>query len=152
VCGGGGPTDGGIFTDGGIPPFPDAGTAVPTGSPCTTTQQCNPPQGAFCLSESLAGQTTGYTGGYCTAQCGMGTVCANGALCITETFFGAAQSTCRAGCSQPGTQSTCRTGYVCTASGSSAQPGYCRARCNVMGALSACQNGQTCNATTGLCQ
>jgi hypothetical protein len=161
VCGGG-PIDGGFPPpfdggfpppfDGGFPPPLDAGTPVPTGSPCTTTQQCNPPAGAFCLSESLAGQTTGYTGGYCTAQCGTGMACSGGAACITESFFGASQSTCRASCTQPGTQSTCRTGYVCSPSSLSSVPGYCRPRCTVMGALSACQNGQTCNASTGLCQ
>ena len=155
-CGMGGQCNAGVCSggtfDGGITPTPDAGAPVPVGSPCATTTQCQPPQAAFCLSETIAGQATGYTGGYCTAQCGMGTVCAGGGVCITETVFGQQQSSCKAACPQPGGQSTCRTGYVCTLSGSAAVPGYCRPRCDVMGALSACAMGQTCNATTGLCQ
>lgn len=136
--------------DGGITPL-DGGAIVPAGSPCTTSQQCQPPQSAFCIGESLAGQPTGYTGGYCTQQCGMGTPCPGGAACITETFFGASQSTCRAPCMNPGTQSTCRQGYVCQPSSLSSVPGFCRARCDSMGALSACPMGQTCNAMTGAC-
>ena len=94
---------------------------------------------------------TGYSGGYCTATCGNGTVCQAGGVCITESFFGAAQSTCRASCPQPGTQSTCRTGYVCHPSTSSVTPGFCRPLCTTTGALSACPAGQTCNAMTGIC-
>ena len=99
-----------------------------------------------------AGKITGYVGGYCTAQCGAGTACAAGNACITESFFGASQSTCRVGCAQVGTQSTCRTGYVCTTSGLSSVAGYCRPRCDGGGALSGCATGLTCNVTTGVCQ
>lgn len=144
VCLGGG-------FDGGFP-GPDAGMFVPAGSPCTSAQQCNPPFGAFCLEENFGGQLTGYTGGYCTTNCGMGTPCAGGSVCITESFFGAAMSTCRATCTQAGQQSSCRTGYVCAPSPNSTAPGFCRARCDTMGALSACAAGQTCNVTTGVCQ
>jgi hypothetical protein len=149
VCAGtfdaGVPTDGGVIT-------PDAGTGnVAAGSPCTTTQACQPPMTGFCIQENIAGQATGYTGGYCTTQCGANQPCGGGAMCVTESFFGAAQSTCRATCSAPGTQSTCRTGYVCQASASSVSPGYCRAKCTNGGALSGCPAGQTCNMATGVC-
>lgn len=140
--------DGGSPTDGGFP-MPDAGAGVPVGSACTTTQQCQPPFSAFCLQDNLGGQPTGYAGGYCTATCGGGSACTTGSVCITESFFGAAQSTCRASCSQVGQQSTCRTGYVCAPSPNS---GFCRPRCDNNGALSACATGQMCNTTTGVCQ
>lgn len=149
-CVPGGGFDGGFMFDGGV--APDAGAPVPAGSACTTAQQCQPPSSAFCLQESIAGQPTGYVGGYCTASCGSGTPCGPGAVCITETFFGAAQSTCRAACAQVGQQSTCRSGYVCAPSSTSTVPGFCRPRCDAMGALSACASGQTCNGTTGVCQ
>ncbi|MBL8910772.1 MAG: hypothetical protein JNM17_08740 [Archangium sp.] len=143
MCGGG-------VIDGGIPTM-DAGALVPAGTACTDTQQCQPPFQAFCIAESIAGQPTGYTGGYCTEQCGMNDPCTGGAVCITESFFGASQSTCRAPCMNPGTQSSCRTGYVCQPSTLSSVPGFCRARCNNMGALSGCPQGQMCNAMTGVC-
>ncbi len=129
----------------------DAGVTVPAGSPCTTTQQCQPPFGAMCIQENIAGQATGYPGGYCSSTCGVGTACSGGAVCITEPFFGAAQSTCRAACTTPGQQGSCRTGYVCHPSPNSTTPGFCRARCTNGGALSGCAAGQTCNMTTGVC-
>lgn len=145
-----GGVDGGSPFDGGFP-MQDAGTGALVGSACTTSQQCQPPVSAFCLQENLGGQPTGYTGGYCTATCG-GSACAGGSVCITESFFGAAQSSCRANCARVGQQSTCRTGYVCAPSPNSANPGFCRPRCTNTGALSACATGQMCNTTTGVCQ
>jgi hypothetical protein len=144
VCSGGTTLDAGV---------PDAGTAVAAGTPCTQTGQCQPPQNGLCIQESIAGQTTGYPGGYCTTPCGMGQPSCNFAnsLCVTESFFGASQSTCRASCTGVGTQSTCRTGYVCQPSTVSVAPGFCRPKCNNGGALSACPTGQTCNMTTGAC-
>lgn len=136
--------------DGGFPMM-DAGSTVPPGSPCTSSQNCQPPFNAICIQENLGGQSTGYTGGYCSSTCG-GTPCPPASLCVTESFFGAAQSTCRASCSQPGQQSSCRTGYVCAPSPVSSVPGFCRPRCDNGGALSACATGQTCNTTTGVCQ
>jgi hypothetical protein len=136
--------------DGGFP-NPDAGMNVPAGSPCAGTQNCQPPFTAFCIPESAGGQATGYTGGYCTQQCGTTGSCVGSSICVTETVFGG-QSTCRANCSTPGTQSTCRSGYVCAPTVSSITPGFCRPRCDNAGLLSACPTGQTCNAMTGVCQ
>jgi hypothetical protein len=141
--------DGGFSFDAGVR---DAGSTVPAGSACTTNQQCQPPQSAFCLQANIAGQVTGYTGGYCTASCGANQPCAAGGLCVTESFFGASQSTCRASCSQVGQQGSCRQGYVCAPSPNSMTPGFCRPRCDTMGALTGCQANQVCNSTTGLCQ
>lgn len=132
--------------------MPDAGATNPAvGSPCGDTQDCQPPFTAICIPEQFAGQTTGYGGGYCTASCGNGTACSAGSVCVTETFFGTQQSNCRASCSAPGTQSTCRSGYVCQPGSSSVSPGFCRPRCNSGGVLATCQQGQTCNMTTGAC-
>lgn len=136
VCVGGGPLDGG----------------VPAGSPCLTQQQCQPPFNALCINENVGGQDTGYLGGYCTSPCGMGNGCTSGAVCITESFVGSTQATCRAACNQIGQQSTCRSGYVCNPTGLSSVPGFCRPRCNAPGLLTACQGVQTCNVTSGICQ
>lgn len=103
------------------------------------------------MQENLAGQMTGYPGGYCTASCGNGMGCGAGAQCVTESFFGAAQSTCRVTCTTPGQQGSCRMGYVCHPSSSSASPGFCRPHCANGGALSACPAGQMCNMNTGVC-
>jgi hypothetical protein len=148
LCSGMTPTDGGIPPmDGGIITT-DAGTNVPAGSACAGNTACQPPAAAFCIAEVVLGQPTGYSGGYCTQSCGANSPCTTGA-CITET--GTAQSACRSTCSAPGTQSTCRTGYVCSPSSLSSVPGYCRPRCDSMGVLASCAMGQTCNTTTGLC-
>ena len=138
-----------LGVDGGI--SPDAGTTVPVGSACTTQSQCQPPFNATCIQEVLGGQATGYTGGYCTRQCSTSNPCTTGGVCITESFFGATQSSCRATCAQVGMPSSCRTGYAC-APGPGSVTGFCRARCDVMGALSSCAAGQMCNVSTGLCQ
>lgn len=139
VCLPGGGFDGGFVQDAGAP--------VPSGIPCTSATQCQPPFNAFCIQETIGGQATGYTGGYCSSNCAQA-ACAIG-VCITDSFFGA-QPACRSECPQVGQQSTCRSGYVC-APRPNTSLGFCRPRCDVPGALSACASGQTC-AMTGLCQ
>jgi hypothetical protein len=123
---------------------------VPVGAPCTSGMQCQPPGGAICIQESVFGNATGFTGGYCTAQCSATQPCSSG-VCITESVFGFSGSTCRSTCSAPGMgQSTCRTGYVCAANGTTAT-GYCRPNCANPSNMP-CPTGQTCNAMTGYCQ
>ncbi|GMU61508.1 MAG: hypothetical protein AMXMBFR34_32710 [Myxococcaceae bacterium] len=132
---------------------PDGGVVmpVPTGSPCTSTQQCQPPGGTFCAQESIFGQPTGFTGGYCTAQCSAMQPCTSG-VCVTEPVAGFSGSTCRSTCPAPGGgQSSCRMGYVCAANGAMGT-GYCRPNCNNPSSLGSCRMGQTCNASTGYCQ
>lgn len=111
---------------------------LPTGSACTAASTCE----GFCLAESQFGQSTGYLGGYCTANCGNGVSCTSG-VCITETLLGQTSSNCRSTCTGAG-QGTCRTGYVCTPTG------FCRPNCNNGGLLSACGSGQVCQSN-GLC-
>lgn len=103
----------------------------------------------FCLESSQFGQSTGYPGGYCTANCGGGMACTTG-LCITESLFGQVLSNCRATCTGAGTgQGSCRSGYVCTlAPNPGALVGFCRPNCN-NGGLAAC-NGTVCQAN-GYC-
>jgi len=155
ACGSGGqacqPCGFGNSCTAGVCVQPDGGAVmpVPVGSPCTTGMQCQPPQGALCVQESVFGQATGFTGGYCTAQCGPMQPCSSG-VCVTESIFGFSGSTCRATCAAPGMgQSTCRTGYVCAALAGSTT-GYCKPNCNNPQQMP-CPMGQTCQAT-GYCQ
>jgi hypothetical protein len=140
-CGGGVPVDGGVTTaDGGV---------SSVGIPCVTQQDCSYPNG-LCIPERAGGMATGYPGGSCTAQCGLAS-CSSGA-CITEDSPFGPQSFCRAACTQPGTQSTCRPGYVCQPSNDPrGTSGACRTRCDNTGSLSACPMGKTCSRATGLC-
>lgn len=70
------------------------------GAPCTGDPAC--PTG-FCAN---------WPGGYCTRACDT-QACPAGSVCtrFTNGLF------CTAPCGRPGTQDTCRTGYVCTADG-----------------------------------
>lgn len=127
----------------------DGGTTLhPAGAPCTSSAQCQPPQNGQCIPEALpGGQSTGYTGGYCTRPCG-GAGCGGNAVCITDIILGTSQSTCRQRCG--GSSPTpCRTGYVCqpTVNGES----YCRPDCNNGGLLATCGQNQSCTAA-GTCQ
>jgi len=134
---------GGPCLNGTCPVAVDGGTvAGPIGAPCVGSTDC---ASQACLPEFVAGQPSGYVGGYCTAQCA-GSPCTSG-TCVTETIFGATSSTCRAVCAPQA--SSCRAGYVCQpfATGS----GYCRPNCTNGGLLSGCATGQACDATTGLC-
>ena len=125
-------------------PPPDAGTAGAIGSPCMGNNDC---PGGFCIPESTFIGPTGIPGGYCSAQCDAAGGCPTGAVCTTQNVFGANQQVCMAECAGVGTPSTCRTGYVCTATGTT---GYCRSDCG-NGSLAACPTGQTCDVATGLC-
>ncbi|MBM4777775.1 MAG: hypothetical protein GQE15_08740 [Archangiaceae bacterium] len=107
---------------------------MPTGSACTAMTTCE----GLCLEATQFGQSTGYPGGYCTANCGNGTACTSG-ICVTESVFGQPVSNCRATCTGSG-QGSCRTGYVCVPSPASTAS-YCRPNCN-NGGLAMCTSGQ----------
>ena len=103
-------TDGGVpMADGGLLVLGDAGSL---GRPCTG-MGCAAPF-PFCIVESapIVGNT-GYTGGYCSAQCGATTACPAPGLCVTEILFGIAASSCKLPCAPVGTQGNCRFGYRC---------------------------------------
>jgi hypothetical protein len=140
-----------------FPPFDGGGQATKTGQPCTTDSQCtNPPhpQFGFCFppTDPNTGSATGWTSGYCTADClfdNTGTFCGPNAVCIV---FGQAPNTdslCVATCTTAGSQSNCRTGYVCRPV-TGLTGGICMPRCDAPGG--GCASGRTCNTTTGLCQ
>jgi hypothetical protein len=115
-------------TDGGAP------VGLPAGSACTNN---GPPCDGFCLPE----QMSGYPGGYCTGTCSAMQPCVSG-VCVSESVFGMTVSSCRSACAAPGTgQSTCRTGYVCTAVSPGSTMGFCRPDCN-KGQLASCTSGQ----------
>jgi hypothetical protein len=74
--------------------------ATPVGGACGSSSDCN----GFECDTSLAG-------GYCTATCTTDADCGDGAACIAD---GQANQ-CYALCTAPGTQSSCRSSYTCTA-------------------------------------
>ncbi len=128
------------------PPNPDAGAALPTGSPCIDNTSCQPPTSAFCLNETYAQLQTGYLGGYCTQPCGAAGACPAGQICTTDNLVFVSLTTCKVPCPSPGGgQSTCRSGYVCLKSSTGA--GYCGPRCDNSSLM--CPG--TCNVLTGYC-
>jgi hypothetical protein len=97
---------------------------------------------------------TGFTGGYCTQNCGNGATCPMGSTCIASQATGITTNVCLATCDVAGigTQASCRTGYVCSPSPmNSMQVAFCAPKCT-NGGLAGCANGQTCNMMTGVCQ
>ncbi|MBL8951914.1 MAG: hypothetical protein JNK82_14120 [Myxococcaceae bacterium] len=114
------------------PSAADNTVAIQTGNPCFANANCrNPPVGpydalAFCQQPLLPdGGSSGYVGGYCTAQCYISslgldfgaTLCGPNAQCLTVTRNELHQpllGLCFANCPDPsGGQSTCRAGYAC---------------------------------------
>ncbi|MFL5320826.1 MAG: hypothetical protein ACJ790_14285 [Myxococcaceae bacterium] len=93
----GGGVGGGAGGGGGDAGTPDAGGA--TGAPCSANTDC---LGNFCYDEAT---NPTYLGGYCSDDCSTDP-CPTGASCVN-------QIDCEANCATPGTQATCRTGYIC---------------------------------------
>jgi hypothetical protein len=106
-------------------PSPDAGPASDKlGNPCTGFMDCaNPPdpQFAVCITANFKladggmGTPTGYTGGYCSADCSVShSVCGDAGVCFVN-FPQSGDRSCAELCPTPSTgQGLCRTGYVCT--------------------------------------
>ncbi len=130
--------------DGGVP---DAGAPLPIGGACGNTGPC---LNGFCVPEGGITGPTGFPGGYCSANCNNGAMCPAGATCVQSDAIGVPTKTCFAVCptAEVGTQSICRTGYVCAPGG---QDAYCAPKCT-NGGLAACPSQRMCNPTTGLCQ
>lgn len=134
--------------------FPDGGIGGSdggvVGAACVSTGQCNLYPNGFCVTENVPGLgPSGFTAGYCTSLCS-GMMCSAGSTCTNVNGFGSiTQQLCLRNCPVPlGGQSTCRTGYLCTAAGA-AGTGVCAPKCTVAGA--SCPSGQTCNTVTGYC-
>ena len=139
-----------------LDPLPSVDAGPPSdkvGIPCTADGTCqNPPSDGFCLPPVLPdGGPSGYTDGYCTAQCADSAHCGDGGICIT---FGSGSSSfemCQKVCSGPGLgQSDCRLDYACQGylvglldGGSEPSPdGICRPSCAAAGW--GCPTGKTC--------
>ncbi len=73
----------------------------PFGAACEEKEDC---ESGFCLQEERWGESTGWTGGYCTKECAKS--CGRKAKCIA---FGN-ESYCMAACDG---ESDCRSGYLC---------------------------------------
>lgn len=84
----------------------------PTGASCSADSQCSTNGCAL----------NGWPGGYCTRTCTTGDVCGTGGVCL-ETSDG--DTFCVAQCPNPGSQSTCRSGYGCYPFASPRTDGYC---------------------------
>lgn len=140
-----------------LPPFDAGPPADKIGANCTLDAQCqNPPDNGFCIKETLSdGGTSGFTYGYCSAECPTDAHCGTNGVCLTFGTAASPYDLCMKRCPAPGTASTCGTGYVCDnysiglADGGSepATDGYCWPHCNVM----PCSGGTVCQAS-GLCQ
>jgi hypothetical protein len=135
------------LSDGGFPQ--DAGTARAVGAPCTDNFQCQPPNGAFCLPQSISTINTGYVGGYCSRNCDAASPCPAGSVCITENLGGVVSTTCKPLCFTPGMgQGVCRNNYICQ--GSPTGVSWCGPRCSNQSFP--CPGGGMCNNATGYCQ
>jgi hypothetical protein len=140
-----------------IDPLPNLLPSNVIGTACSTDTQCQADgrmASGFCFEETLDGGSTGFTGGYCMADCSTTGNCPNDAICLgTQT-----QAFCFALCAASGQgQSDCRSGYVCNAygiplPGGGTQPstdGFCFPSCDNPG-RPPCPNGSTCDA--GYCR
>lgn len=139
-------------------PAPDAGPAAPAnliGSACSSNATCQAsgsfPAGECITSTTADGGASGFTSGYCTAECSASpTLCGSTGLCINFTNFSLCTDLCTSGGAG---QSNCRPGYVCEqygfADGGTSTDGFCWPSCNAAGW--GCPSGQTCN-TLGYCQ
>lgn len=149
------PTNGVCFLDNPPTDVNPGRPADKVGNSCTSNTQCQSPPDApltnlgFCVPQTLPdGGLSGYTGGYCSADCtdfGQA-ICGNGSTCVG---FSDAAAYCYASCPAPWAgQSTCRQGYVCSglvqADGGAAPSGFCDTSCKVAGA--ACGAGSYCDA------
>ncbi len=136
-----------------LPPRDAGPPANKVGIGCSKNPECtNPPEDGFCIPETTAdGGSSGFMGGYCTAECDDSAHCSadGGAICVT---FEDNLNACLQACASPGAgQSSCRAGYVCltlTNSDGGASPrGICGPTCDLTG----CDVGQICLAN-GYCK
>jgi hypothetical protein len=151
-----------------LPPFVGGGTPNKLGQACTTSGGCGLPPDpalALCYPGTLPdGGPSGFTGGYCMADCNLdnvGTFCGSGGMCLN--VFGTSSQpnfACLASCASPGggrlsTTTTSRDyKYVCRtarlADGGVAG-GYKWPACNAPGYGCTVTGYTTCVTTTGYC-
>jgi hypothetical protein len=111
-----------------------------TGSACTTDGQCKT---GHCEQS--------FAGGYCTTPCTTNSQCAAGGGKCGYNQEGTSL-VCLATCANPGTQSSCRSGYVCDSASSQDGVGVCVPKCSTGTCASCNPDGFCCgtaNANTG---
>ncbi len=113
----------------------------PIGGSCAQNGAC---QSGDCVTEDPGGTngcTTGpcWPGGYCSSDCSSST-CPSGSSCTAPYLA----NMCAANCASPGTQSTCRAGYVCDKGWITASPG--QGIC-----IDACNSDADCNSANLRC-
>ncbi|MGA9520148.1 MAG: hypothetical protein WBV82_01710 [Myxococcaceae bacterium] len=115
----------------------------PVGGSCAQESAC---QSGNCV-EVAPGNTPGcdtgpcWPGGYCTADCTNNT-CPAGSSCTP--YLNRPNSMCVVNCPSPGTQSTCRAGYVC-------DKGWIETNPNQGICLDACNADADCNSVNLRC-
>lgn len=138
-----------------------AGFGGESGAACADDTACQPPANGSCITEQFDGGPTGYTGGACSAECGIAiddAWCGNSGSCNPYAYnvgdnkgpvvFWQCDRACGAGgLADGGTAGNCRTGYVCDTSGNGYQ--VCNPDCRNAGFDC---GGATCNQTTGICE
>ena len=138
-----------------IPTFNGGGQATNTGAACTTSSTCqNPPSAllGYCITATTSdGGVSGWTQGYCTANCAFdntGAFCGANGTCITLGTAPNTSDVCLKTCPTAGSRTGCRSpGYSCfNVSGGTTN--ICYPDCSITG----CTSPMTCNATTGACQ
>lgn len=133
--------DGGITCAAGI--CGGSGGTAAVGTACTSNGECQLNQ---CRTDG-----SGWPDGYCTGDCASNAACPGDSLCVGNPFNLGLGNMCVDACDTPGTQSSCRTGYVCERSQRlEGSPGVCIPRCDTSNAT-LCRGANVCNAATGLC-
>jgi hypothetical protein len=135
-----------------------------TGQPCLSVADCAfPPTTGFCFQETTTTGSSGFIGGYCSADC-LGALfrstdadafCGTNSRCIVDGVDGSGNpnsASCYSQCAGPGSgQSTCRAGYICSsltqADGGVESTGICYIPCQ----FTVCATGTTCT-DAGYCQ
>jgi hypothetical protein len=142
-----------------VPAFDGGGADTKVGNACTSDTACqNPPDPTFgyCVAaKNSAMQPTGFTNGYCTADCSLDntdTFCGPTGACFGFGLDdGGSFFACLRTCSNPGQGRASRTGYSCF-TGSEVDGGtigYVFPSCDQPG--DSCPANYFCNSTTGYC-
>lgn len=130
----------GSAADAGVDAGTDAGTTnLVTGSACGSDGQC---KSGHCEQS--------FPGGYCTpATCATDADCAaSGGVCGYNQE--GTSLVCLATCAAPGTQSSCRSGYVCDSASSQDGVGVCVPACSTGTCASCSPDGFCCGGTNAL--
>jgi hypothetical protein len=141
-----------------IPPFDGGGFDTKVGQACTSDGQCqNPPSTDFgyCVTATGSSGATGFTGGYCTADCSFdntGSFCGPTGACFGfDLSDGGTFAACLRTCATPGGGHSTRTGYSCFTgqANDGGVIGYLFPACDAPG--NPCPSNYFCNSASGYC-